>query len=120
MEEPTPTSAWQPPSAPDRVALCLHKYPIAAAARKPFRIFSFGALTSWRDFTTAGMIPAEPAVGAVTIMWPRAFSSPIANPYEATLVTARPASPLVLLLKLRCIAAALLGSLIGPGRTLSV
>ena len=23
---------------------------------------------------------AEPAVGAVTMMWPRAFSSPIANP----------------------------------------
>ena len=35
IADATPISAWQPPSAAERVALCLHRYPIAAAASMP-------------------------------------------------------------------------------------
>ena len=41
------------------------------------------------------------------MMWPRAFSSPMANPYDATWVIARPAAPLAVVFKLRCIAGSL-------------
>src|SRR6201984_235971 len=35
IADATPISAWQPPSAADSVALCLHRYTPAAAARTP-------------------------------------------------------------------------------------
>ena len=40
-------------------------------------------------YTSAGMTPAEPPVGAVTTRWPRAFSSEPASAYAATTPTPR-------------------------------
>ena len=50
---------------------------MTAAASIPARIFSCGSLRppSPIEYTSAGMTPAEPPVGAVTTRWPRAFSS---------------------------------------------
>src|SRR5438270_6364591 len=93
---------------------------MAAAARNPSRIFSVGVLMSRRDLRTAGRMPADPPVGAVTMMCPRAFSSPPANPYAATWLIALAAGPLAPVLRFRVIDAALLYNLIGPGRTPSV
>ena len=42
-----PTSAWQPPSAPEIEALCLHRPPIAAAVMRKSPIFDALAPGTW-------------------------------------------------------------------------
>ena len=78
IEQATPTSPWQPTSAPEIEAFSLNRPPIAVGgqqevARCPLAL----APTQSRGSSAAppGMTPAAPLVGAVTTRPPAAFSS---------------------------------------------
>src|SRR5512140_2068435 len=76
MAQATPTSPWQPTSAPEMDALNLARFPINPAVANAWRILPDVQLNvPCRYFKTAGRIPLEPQVGAVTITPPEAFSS---------------------------------------------
>src|SRR5260370_33074842 len=89
IEHATPTSPWQPTSAPEIEAFPLYKMPIAAAVRKNQNSPSFEAFSM--NFShwcvTAGITPAGPFVGAVTTRPPAAFSSftAIANTFTQSM-----------------------------------
>ncbi len=59
-----PTSAWQPPAAPEMTALLAMTRPIAPAQNSAFTTSSSLAPScSWADSSTPGSTPQEPAVG---------------------------------------------------------
>lgn len=77
IEEATPTSAIQPPSAAEIVAPRLYNIPIAAAVNKKVLTSLSGSseMNSTKYFNTAGITPAAPFVGAVQTFPPAAFTS---------------------------------------------
>ena len=79
IADATPISPWQPTSAPATLALFLHKKPTSPAAINPFRIAYWDSFISFMTRTMAGMVPAEPSVGAVTARRPAAFPSETAK-----------------------------------------
>ena len=71
-----PISAWQPPSAPDTVALRVMRYPMAAAAARPrARSPSDSPRVRCSASSTPGSTPDDPAVGAATMRPIDAFVS---------------------------------------------
>ena len=90
MAAAAPISAWQPPSAPDTVALRAMRYPTAPAASSPRRSAAASRPRSCsRASSTPGTTPAEPAVGAATMRPMDAFVSSTASAYSM----AAPARP---------------------------
>ena len=76
MAHAAPTSAWQPPSAPDTVAFLVMRYPTAAAQESPrARSSSVNPRSSPSAMSTPGTTPALPAVGAATMRPIEAFVS---------------------------------------------
>lgn len=76
IAQAVPTSPWQPTSAPEIEALDFTIFPINPAVASALIIFSSLILyCSWLIFKTAGKIPQEPHVGAVTTSPPDAFCS---------------------------------------------
>ncbi len=85
IEQATPTSPWQPTSAPEIEAFSLYRTPIAeAVSRKSTTPASVAPGRAAVVASTAGMIPAAPFVGAVTTRPPAAFSSFTASAYRFT------------------------------------
>ena len=63
-----PTSAWQPPSAPETVALRVMRYPMPAAFANASTICSSeNSWMSWQARSMAGKTPDDPAVDAATM-----------------------------------------------------
>ena len=81
IEQATPTSPWQPTSAPEMEAFLLKSPPITAEARKKRRQGSgLGSPINFAQYaSTAGITPQAPLVGAVTTRPPAAFSSDTAS-----------------------------------------
>ena len=80
MAHATPTSPWQPTSAPEMEELVLATLPKSPAVASARRIrFSLKPFDVLRWYSTAGSTPQEPHVGAVTIRPPEAFSSDTAS-----------------------------------------
>ena len=76
-----PTSAWQPPSAPDTVDARATSMPTAAALASPrFSCSRARPFSSCSANSTAGSTPADPAVGAATMRPMQAFVSSTAMP----------------------------------------
>src|SRR5512140_3318131 len=82
MAQATPTSPWQPTSAPEMEALCFARFPINPAVASAYTTLLLEhASLPCRYFKTAGTIPHDPQVGAVTTIPPEAFSSETASAY---------------------------------------
>ena len=90
MAQATPTSPWQPTSAPEMEALALAILPNRlAVARARRMVLSSNSQISCTSRHTAGSTPQEPQVGAVTTTPPAAFSSAQASAYENKLFMRR-------------------------------
>ena len=79
MAAAVPTSAWQPPAAPDRVACAAKHAPIAPATSSPS--ISVSSFKSWSRASVRkipGSTPDAPAVGAATMRPIAALSSTVA------------------------------------------
>src|SRR5690554_4535243 len=82
MAHATPTSPWQPTSAPEIDAFFFTILPTKPAVANARRIlFLLNSRLFFKWYSTAGTTPQEPQVGAVTISPPAAFSSDTANAY---------------------------------------
>ena len=80
MAEAEPISAWQPPSAPDRVASFSMTMPIPPAVKQArSRASSLRPRASATVNSTAGSTPQAPAVGAATTRPMQAFTSATAR-----------------------------------------
>src|SRR5699024_11270491 len=75
-----PTSAWQPPAAPDIDALFATTNPNAPEVSKKFNIsLRVGSSRGFKPNRTPGTTPAEPAVGVAQIFPIAAFTSFVAT-----------------------------------------
>src|SRR5699024_8800685 len=87
IEQAEPTSPWHPTSAPEIEACSLYSDPIAPAVSRKRTAISSGSTPSMyvvAKWSTAGMMPAAPLVGAVTTRPPAAFSSLTASAARET------------------------------------
>src|SRR5699024_8693684 len=75
-----PTSAWQPPAAPEIDALFATTKPNAPDVSKKFSIsFREGSRRGFKPNNTPGTTPADPAVGVAQILPIAAFTSFVAT-----------------------------------------